>query len=241
MFTVYSYQFQFDQQRNATTLKGSFGINVLNVIMILIFIYYLYEEVEQCRSKFRTIQSKLESKVFTYEYTTSEPGSATSGSVSPSPSSPSPPHGSLAATTPNGTSFFFSSFQGVRTRSRSRSMVSRRGSFKKVTAKTNAVATTALKDASTTNGASGADITRPVRVGAFILSHFIFDVWNFCDVVIILTGIIGLILRIIFAEDSPTGRVLLSLTSILMWFKVLYFMRPFSNSGPLGKILSISY
>ena len=55
------------------------------------------------------------------------------------------------------------------------------------------------------------------------------------DWVIIFTGIAGLLLRMAYGEDTKGGRIVLAITSILMWFKLLYFMRSFSNSGPLGK------
>ncbi len=81
-----------------------------------------------------------------------------------------------------------------------------------------------------------------VHVGAFVVSHFIFDIWNMVDMIVIITGIVGLSLRLAFAQDTPTGRVFLSITSILMWFKLLYFMRPFSSSGPLvAMIIQIAF
>jgi hypothetical protein len=74
------------------------------------------------------------------------------------------------------------------------------------------------------------------------ISHFFYDIWNFLDIVIIITGIIGLGSRLALNRDTESGRILLSITSVMMWFKLLYFMRPFSSSGPLGRchLLSIS-
>ena len=70
---------------------------------------------------------------------------------------------------------------------------------------------------------------------AFLISHFLFDMWNFVDVAVSVTGIVGILARMILDRDSPTGRCFLALTSVFIWFKLLYFMRPFSSSGPLGK------
>jgi hypothetical protein len=72
---------------------------------------------------------------------------------------------------------------------------------------------------------------------AFLISHFLFDLWNAFDLVIVCTGIAGLSMRFIYHEDKPGGRVLFAITSVLMWFKTLYFMRPFAASGPLGESL----
>jgi hypothetical protein len=61
------------------------------------------------------------------------------------------------------------------------------------------------------------------------------DLWNFIDVSISITGTLGFTLRIIYSTDTSLGRGILSFASIFMWFKLLYFLRPFAASGPLGK------
>jgi WD40 repeat protein len=68
-----------------------------------------------------------------------------------------------------------------------------------------------------------------------LLNHFA-DLWNAVDMVVVVSGITGLLLRIGFGRDTPTGRSFLAITSVFMWFKILYFLRPFSTSGPLGTL-----
>jgi hypothetical protein len=76
----------------------------------------------------------------------------------------------------------------------------------------------------------------------YLLEHFIFDIWNFVDLGITFTAGLGILLRFIYVDDTPTGRSFLATGSILLWFKVLYFLRPFSTSGPLSKLyFSIYY
>ncbi len=77
-------------------------------------------------------------------------------------------------------------------------------------------------------------------LGAFTVHNLIThiaDLWNAVDLVIVVNGIIGLVLRLAYDRDTPTGRSCLAVTSVFMWFKILYFLRPFSSTGPLGKTL----
>jgi WD40 repeat protein len=68
-----------------------------------------------------------------------------------------------------------------------------------------------------------------------IISHFFFDIWDFIDGAVIVTGVPGIVMRFYYQHNTVVGRCFLALCSILLWFKILYFMRPFSTSGPLGK------
>ena len=68
-----------------------------------------------------------------------------------------------------------------------------------------------------------------------LLEHFLLDLWNFVDVLILCTAAVGIVLRFVFNDDTEVGRCFLAIGSIFMWFKVLYFLRPFSTSGPLGE------
>jgi WD40 repeat protein len=67
-----------------------------------------------------------------------------------------------------------------------------------------------------------------------VAKHFV-DLWNFNDFIISFTGIIGLILRLSYYSDTPTGRAFLAISSVGVYFKILYFLRPFAATGPLGK------
>ncbi len=79
------------------------------------------------------------------------------------------------------------------------------------------------------------------RFMGLLLSHFCLDIWNVFDVVAASTGISGLTLRIVSKDrENNLSRMLLSITAITLWFKALYFMRPFPSSGPLGKSLSLN-
>jgi hypothetical protein len=69
-----------------------------------------------------------------------------------------------------------------------------------------------------------------------VLGHFLLDLWNLLDLTIILLGGTGIALRFAYQEDITVGRCFLAICSVLMYFKILYFLRPFSNSGPLGKL-----
>lgn len=63
--------------------------------------------------------------------------------------------------------------------------------------------------------------------------HVIRDAWNGLDCVIISTGLTGMLLRMFYQTDTAAGRCILAVCSVAMWCKVLYYMRPFSTSGPL--------
>jgi hypothetical protein len=70
-----------------------------------------------------------------------------------------------------------------------------------------------------------------------LYNHFRNDIWNFNDLMIVLLVSSGTILRLIFVDDTNKSRCCLAAASICVYFKILYFMRPFAVSGPLGKIL----
>lgn len=63
---------------------------------------------------------------------------------------------------------------------------------------------------------------------------YITDFWNLVDVCVICSAVTGVSIRMHYNEDTPLSRPVLALASVLIWFKILYFMRPFQASGPLG-------
>jgi hypothetical protein len=67
----------------------------------------------------------------------------------------------------------------------------------------------------------------------FLLEHFQ-NLWNIVDLSIIVTSYIGVIVRFREKKDTQLSLCALSLASILTWFKILYFLRPFESSGQLG-------
>ena len=160
MFCLYSYQFYF---QNVNHIIFTIGTNIIDVFMIIIFLYYLYSEITQCLVKYKRVCKKIKSQQF-------------------------------LKNTYNILLYCF------------------------------------IPDEK-----GGEQNDGYIRVGAFLISQFIMDIWNAIDVSIILSGITGLVMRIVANKDSPSSRIALSITSILMWFKLLYYMRPFSASGQLGK------
>lgn len=68
-----------------------------------------------------------------------------------------------------------------------------------------------------------------------IIYYHFSDIWNTIDVAIIVSGLIGVGARIRNLNETGYSRAALTVTSISTWFKVLYYLRPFKTSGPLGK------
>jgi WD40 repeat protein len=64
--------------------------------------------------------------------------------------------------------------------------------------------------------------------------HFAGDMWNTLDAVSLLGSLAGFICRLVTMSDSPVSRCILAVSSVTVWFKVLYYLRAFSSSGPLG-------
>lgn len=65
------------------------------------------------------------------------------------------------------------------------------------------------------------------------------DVWNIVDILVIIFTLWGTILRCIYTSDYYSSRCVLSVASIFVWFKILYFLRPFPSSGPLVSMVMI--
>lgn len=73
------------------------------------------------------------------------------------------------------------------------------------------------------------------------LSHFAQDLWNVVDLCICLSGVTGILIVAGSHGMTTIARCLLASCSVLMWFKILYFLRPFSTSGPLGEFHPLSF
>lgn len=74
-----------------------------------------------------------------------------------------------------------------------------------------------------------------VKIGKIILRHFT-DFWNQLDLAVVLMVLLGTLLRCCYGRETDKSRSVLALGCVLVWFKLLYFMRPFKGSGPLGKL-----
>jgi hypothetical protein len=67
-----------------------------------------------------------------------------------------------------------------------------------------------------------------------VLREHFKDLWNVVDIMIILLTYLGIIIRLFMKTDTRLSLISLASASILIWFKILYFLRPFLTSGPLG-------
>ena len=65
------------------------------------------------------------------------------------------------------------------------------------------------------------------REGVQYLASF----WNQLRLIVIVGGFVGNILRMGHMVELRSTRVMLSVTSIAMWFEVLYFLRAFEGKG----------
>jgi WD40 repeat protein len=72
-----------------------------------------------------------------------------------------------------------------------------------------------------------------------VVKHFS-GFWNLIDLSVICIVVIGTIARLWNGHETDTSRCILSVGSVLVWFKVLNFMRPFKHSGPLSKLHFVS-
>ena len=63
------------------------------------------------------------------------------------------------------------------------------------------------------------------------------NVWNFNDTVIVLCSTSGNVLRLVEWEETEVSRVLLSLSIICVYFKILFYLRAFETSGPLVSMI----
>ena len=71
--------------------------------------------------------------------------------------------------------------------------------------------------------------------------HVLNDIWNGLELAAYIFALIGIILRIIAQDDTKGSRGNLAAASVIFYFKILYYLRPFSGSGFLiSMILKIS-
>jgi WD40 repeat protein len=77
-----------------------------------------------------------------------------------------------------------------------------------------------------------------VKIGKIICQHFS-DFWNMLDLAVILMVLLGTLLRCFYGHETDRSRCVLAIGTVLVWFKPLYFLRPFRESGPLGELLFI--
>jgi WD40 repeat protein len=95
------------------------------------------------------------------------------------------------------------------------------------------------------------------RIAHIIVNHFACDWWNIVDCAVVVVGILGMHGRYrrlgnceeyynvqhahegkyycLPTESDSFTSCLLAATAVLLWFKVLYFLRPFKAAGQFGK------
>jgi WD40 repeat protein len=74
-----------------------------------------------------------------------------------------------------------------------------------------------------------------------VYSHVLGDMWNAVDLFSFLCTFTGIVVRLACLRDTTVSRCILAFASVLIWFKVLYFLRAFSSSGPLGNLNFVYY
>lgn len=193
MLCLYLYQYQFAQvNRHQNAQAFLIGVNyVLNLAMVVTFIYYTMEEVWQIRAKYRDVLA------MTVKEAAEEEGLGGGG------------EGGVASVRANNQNHNHNN-------NNAGGILPELPKITRIDQPLPALST-------------------QLSFQAFLFSHFLLDLWNAIDLAVVCTGIAGLMMRLILRRDAPTGRCLLAATSVLMWFKVLYFLRPFSTSGPLGE------
>ena len=67
-----------------------------------------------------------------------------------------------------------------------------------------------------------------------VMRHFS-GFWNLVDLAVIGIVTAGTVVRILHRQETDSSRCILSVGSVVVWFKVLNFMRPFKRSGPLSE------
>ncbi len=80
--------------------------------------------------------------------------------------------------------------------------------------------------------------------------HFLGDVWNMIDAAVICTGFSGVYMRFSilskcveaqichnepYQARTTTSNCILAITAVMLWFKILYFLRPSKAAGQFGK------
>jgi WD40 repeat protein len=210
MIAIYSYEFYYLTGKLIWSQQGMMWC--LNVVVLFSFFYYAYEEKEQFQYKYPSEPIVIEEGGLAGEEQQNlKNNTLNSGFPSEKSQKDGPPSpGYAAPPLSNHSTSRFSSFFDINTGS---SFIDPQHIEKALT---------------------NAHNKRKVRTLRSFIEHFLLDLWNLVDVFIMVCGSVGIILRFIFDDDIRVGRGFLAICSIMMWFKVLYFMRPFSNSGPLG-------
>jgi hypothetical protein len=102
------------------------------------------------------------------------------------------------------------------------------------------------------HGAAYALVTLQLAIDAYFIKEevqqfgvspleYFSDFWNVLDFIVIFTNITANVLRLVYLDDNMVIDVLLSVSSIVAYFNILYYLRAFEATGPLvSMILRIS-
>lgn len=73
-----------------------------------------------------------------------------------------------------------------------------------------------------------------------ILEALIFyfaDVWNIVDLTSYSFNILGVAIRLFKEKDTNISKIAFAISSVLMWLKLLYYLRAFKSTGPLVSMI----
>jgi hypothetical protein len=63
------------------------------------------------------------------------------------------------------------------------------------------------------------------------------DVWNIVDLTSYSFNIVGVMVRLLNEKDTNLSSIAFAVSSLLMWLKILYFLRAFKSTGPLVSMI----
>ena len=69
------------------------------------------------------------------------------------------------------------------------------------------------------------------------LIFYFADVWNIVDLTSYSFNIVGVAIRLLNEKDTNFSKIAFAVSSVLMWLKLLYYMRAFKSTGPLVSMI----
>lgn len=83
------------------------------------------------------------------------------------------------------------------------------------------------------------NLIHTVKLSFIAVGKHCTNIWNIIDLIVIGLCSAGTIVRFAYWRETLSSRIILSIASVFVYFKILYFLRPFEKSGPLGNELSM--
>lgn len=69
------------------------------------------------------------------------------------------------------------------------------------------------------------------------LIFYFADVWNIVDLTSYSFNILGVVIRLLNEKDTNLSKIAFAVSSVLMWLKLLYYLRAFKSTGPLVSMI----